>query len=116
MYGNFDTELLLLRLLEKYLVKKCNQKISKANSGIFFWKDEKGKLELVISVHVDDLFMAKDTETLKVIKENIKDKFNISESGKINTFLGFYYEWGHYVKATYAKMNMNKYVRKLVEG
>ena len=38
----------------------------------FFRKDEKGELELVISVHVDDLLMAVKPETLKVIKENIK--------------------------------------------
>ena len=65
---------------------------------------------------MDNIFMADNMESLNNIKENIKDKFNISQSGKINTFLGFHYEWGHYVKATYAKMNMNKYVKKLVEG
>ena len=66
--------------------------------------------------NMDNIFMADNMESLKNIKENIKGGFNISEYIKVNNFLGFYYEWGHYVKATYAKMNMNKYVKKLVEG
>ena len=87
MYGNVDAELLWIRLLGKYLVNECNLKRSKADSCIFFRKYEKGKLELVISVHVDDVFMAGKPEALKVIKEKIKKKFNISESGNVKKFL-----------------------------
>ena len=35
------------------------------------------KLELVMSVHVDDIFMAGRPETLENFKENRKLKFNI---------------------------------------
>ena len=79
MYGNVDAVILWLILLAKYLVKKneCNLRMSKAESCILFRKYEKNNLELVMSVHVDDIFMAGKTETLKVIKENIKEKFNI---------------------------------------
>ena len=80
MYRNVDAALLWLRLLAKYLVKKCNLKRSKDNSFIFFRKYEKGKLELVMSVHVDDAFMDGNPEKLKSIEENIKEKFNILES------------------------------------
>ena len=31
-------------------------------------------------------------------------------------FLGFYYEWGRDTKGPYAKMTMDKYVNKLVDG
>ena len=68
MYGNFDVALLWLRLLAKYLVNKCNLERSKVYLCILFMKDEKGKLELVMSVHVDNLFMAGNPETIKVIK------------------------------------------------
>ena len=57
MYGNFDVSLLWLRLLEKYLFNKCNLKRSKSDSCIFFRKYENWKLELVMSVHVDNIFM-----------------------------------------------------------
>ena len=39
----------------------------------FILESRKSKLELVMSVHVDDVFMAGEPETLKVIKENIKE-------------------------------------------
>ena len=68
MYGNVDAALLWLRLLAEYLVNECNLKRSNADSCIFFQKDEKGNLELVMSVHVDDVFMAVKLETLKDIK------------------------------------------------
>ena len=74
-----------------------------------------GKLKLVMSVHVDGVFMAGKPETLKVIKENIKEKFNISESGKVENFLGVYYDWGPDAKGTYAKMTMEKDAKKLAE-
>ena len=60
--------------------------------------------------------MAGNMETLKNLKENNKQKLNMSESGKVNKFLGFYYEWGYYAKSTYVKITMKQYVKKIVEG
>ena len=64
MYRNVDAELLWLRLLDKYLVNKYDLKRSKSDLYIYIWKYEKGKLELVMSVHVDDVFMADKLETV----------------------------------------------------
>ena len=83
MYRNVNTSLLWIRLLAKELVNKWNLKRSKYDSWILFLKDEKGKFKLVISVHVDEVFIARNTETLKFIKEEIKQKFNISDSRKV---------------------------------
>ena len=69
-----------------------------------------------MSFHVDELFMSGKPETLKVIKENIKDKFNASESVMIRKFLGLYYKWVHDAKGTYAKMTMEKDPMKLEEA
>ena len=44
MYGNVDAAILWLRLLDKYLVNKCNLKSREAESCIFFRKYEKGNL------------------------------------------------------------------------
>ena len=60
--------------------------------------------------------MAGKTENFNRIKENIKDKFNISESRKVKNFLGAYCERGCNVKVTYAKKIMDKDVNNLVEG
>ena len=108
MYGNVDTALLWLRLLEKYLVNDCNLKRIKADSCILFRKFQKRMLELVMSFHVDDVFIAGKPEIPKVIKEQIKEKFKISDSIKLGKFLGVYYEWGHNVKGMYAKITMER--------
>ena len=64
MYGNIDAALLWLRLLYKYLFNECNLKGSKADSYIFFSNYDKGRLELVMLVHVDYFFVAGKPETL----------------------------------------------------
>ena len=68
MYGNFNAALLWIRLLAKYLVNECNLKRSKADLCIFFCADEIGKLELMMFVHMDGVFIDRNMETLKVIK------------------------------------------------
>ena len=52
----------------------------------------------MISVHVNDIFMAGRPETLVNFKENRKLKFNIQESGKVKKLIGVYYEWVNYAK------------------
>ena len=68
MYGNVDAAILWLIILAKYLVRDCNPKGSKEGSYVFFRKYDKGNLELMISVHVENVFMTGKTETLKNIK------------------------------------------------
>ena len=69
-----------------------------------------------MSVHVDGVFMAGQPQILKDIKENIKENFNIAKYGKVNKYIGVYYEWGPDTKVTYVKMTMHKDVKRLVEG
>ena len=83
---------------------------------ILYGKYDIGKVELVISIHVDGVFMAGMTDKLENIKEMIKLKFNIQESVKVRNFLGAYYKWGHNAKGVYAKVTMEKNIKKLVDG
>ena len=98
MYGNVDAAILWLILLAKYLINEWNLKKSKAESCILYKKDDKGKLKLAISVYVYDVFMSGKPEKLKNTKENNKKNSNIKESGKVENFLGVYYEWGREAK------------------
>ena len=116
MYRNVDTDLLWLRLLAKYLIHEYNLKRSKADSCIFDKKDNKGKLELMIPVHVNNVIISGNPETLKNSQGKIKLKLNIQESEKAKKFLGAYYELGRDEKWMYAKMTMDKDVKKLVNG
>ena len=68
MYGNVDSALLWIRLLDKYLVNKCNLKGEMQNPVFYLGNVEKGELELVMSVHVENAFMAGTPETLNNIK------------------------------------------------
>ena len=88
----------------------------KADSCIFFKKSDNGKLERIISVHVDNLCMTGKPETLKNIKRNGKSEFQYSIVREVKKFLGIYYEWGRDAKGPYAKINMYKYVKKLFDG
>ena len=74
----------------------------------------RGGLDNVVSVHADDVLMTGSPETLENIKEMIKLKFNIQESGKEKTFLRVYYNYGNDAKGPYAKITMEKDVNKLV--
>ena len=116
MNVNVDVALSWLIVFAKYLVNKCNPEKSKSESYIFFRKYEKGKLELVMSVNVDNIFMADKPETLKDIKEKTKEKFNVPESGKARNFLRVYYKWSHGAKSTYETITIKKDVKKFVEG
>ena len=64
IYVNMDVALLGMRLLAKYLIKICNMTRIKADSWILYKKGDNGKLDLVISVHADDVFLAGRTEKL----------------------------------------------------
>ena len=63
-------------------------KIIHIDSCNLYGKYDIGKVELVISIHVDGVFMAGMTDKLENIKEMIKLKFNIQESVKVRNFLG----------------------------
>ena len=69
MFGNMETDLFWLRLLDKCLTKECSMTSSKAYFFIFYKKDDYGKLELVVSIHEDNLFMAGRLETLEKCEE-----------------------------------------------
>ena len=55
----------------------------------------------MVSVHADDVLMTGSPETLEIIKEMIKLKFNIQESGKEKNFLRVYYNYGNDAKGPY---------------
>ena len=65
MYGNADAALLWLIQIATYLINECNLKRIKTNSYILFKKDDDGKLELVMYIYVDNVFMAGKTDTLE---------------------------------------------------
>ena len=70
----------------------------------------------MISVHVDDVYMAGRPDTLENVRELIKLRFNMKEYSKVISFLGVYYEWGHNNRVPCAKFSMDEDFNKLVGG
>ena len=60
-------------------------------SLVFYKKYDNNKLEIVMSVHVDDVFMAGSLETMEKIKEMINLNLNIQKFSKVKKFIGVYY-------------------------
>ena len=90
--------------------------IIQAEYFIFYNKYDKGKLELIMSVHVYDVFMAVSPETLENIKKLINLKFNIQEYGEVRKFLVVDYEWCHDDKGPLEKNSMEKDVREFYQN
>ena len=88
MCGNVDAALLWLRLLDKYSTKECDMTKIQSEFCIFYRKYDGVKLDIVMSVYIDDVFMSGIPETPEKIKEMIKLKFSIKESEKVKKFLG----------------------------
>ena len=82
----------------------------------FYKKYNNRKLELVMSVYIDNLFMSEKPKILENITIMINLKFNIQESWKEKKFFRVYHEWGRNTKGPYAIMTMKKNVNKLVDG
>ena len=83
---------------------------------ISYQKYDDTKLELVVSVYVDNVFMAGRPQTLEKIKEMVNLKPNIQEFGKVKKFLGVDYELGCDAKFPYDKITMEKDVNKFIDG
>ena len=114
MYAKVDVAILLLYLLSKYLIKICFLTKIHSELCILYKKHNRRKLELMMSIYIDEMFMAGKLENLEKRKELLKLKFNIQESGNVNFFLGVYYERLHDKKGPYYKITMEKDVNKLV--
>jgi hypothetical protein len=55
--------------------------------------DEKGELEAIMLIHVDNCFICGSEATVKRTKEAIKKFLSIKDKGKLKKFLGVSYEW-----------------------
>ena len=87
MYENVDVAILLLDRLSKYLIKICFLTKIQSELCILYRKHNRGKLELMMSVYIDEMFMAGKLDNLEKQKELLKLKFNIQESGNVFLYL-----------------------------
>ena len=59
---------------------------------MLYKKNHKGKICLMIAIYVDDVFIAGESENIKIFKEQFKKTYKITGLGKLKRHLGVWYE------------------------
>ena len=86
LYGLRQSPQLWNKALTKYFTKTCELKRGKSETS-FYYKHVDGKFLLVLS-EVDDLVYTGHSDLVKEFEAGLKRKWNISETGKLKSFLG----------------------------
>jgi len=74
-------------------------------------------LTLVVSVTVDDFFIARNENDINWFMDGLENIFKITRDGEISKYLGVSYEWGPDTNGKdYCKTMMNKKLKAIVEA
>lgn len=88
-------------------LKKLNFKHLQSDACIF----TNDKRTCVIGFYVDDLIiMSKDEDEIRTIKNRLKSEFDLTDKGRLSTFLGIAIEW----QSDLLKLNQTKYIEGLL--
>ena len=58
---------------------------------MFYVKDP--TIKLIVVIHVDDMVIAGNIETVNIFKKELKQHYNITDLGELKQHLGVKYEW-----------------------
>ena len=113
MYSTVDAALLWMKDFTKYL-KSISMKQSHSNPCVFY-KQDNGKLTLILAVYVDNTLLAGTEEEKHWIYQNVTEKYSIFKLGRLCKHLGIWYNWKTDNNGkTYVKMTMPKLVDNTV--
>ena len=93
MYGTVDAPLRFFKTLSKYLIDKIGLTQCLSEPCLFFKKDKEGKLLLIVVTFVDDILIAGTRKHVDQFKEDIQQRFKISDLGPLKKHLGIWYKW-----------------------
>jgi hypothetical protein len=93
MYGGVDVPRLFMKTLRKYLTKRMGMVQSLVDPCLYYWKDNTGQMTLMAVVHVDDVILVGSKKAIEEFKKQLRERFNISDLGKLKKHLGVWYEW-----------------------
>jgi hypothetical protein len=84
---------------------------------LFYWKNAAGEVILMAVVHVDDILLVGEKETIEKFKSELKKRFNISDLGQLKKHLGVWYDWRTDDNGeTYIVASMTKLEDEIVEA
>ncbi len=90
MYGNVDAPIRWMRTFSKH-PKSIGMIQSKTDPCIFYKLDEKGELEIMMAVHVDDTVITGTRKSVDWCYKKIQEKFKIDLLGIIKKHLGVWW-------------------------
>jgi hypothetical protein len=118
MYGNVDALLQWMKTFANFLmsdVMDMNQSL--ADPCMFYKKDGKIDLVLLVVVFVDNVLLGGTEKMVKWFKTKISTRFNFTDLGKLRKHLGVWYEWGRDKNGdTFIKATMDSLIDETIEA
>jgi histone deacetylase 1/2 len=114
MYGTVQAPRAFFLTLSKHL-KEMGMVQSKVDPCIWYKRDYKGELVLIMAIYVDDCILSGKEEAVTWCKERLKERFNITDLRDIKKHIGVNYELlldGN--DEPYYKLSMDEYTEKLI--
>ena len=117
MYGNVDAAVKFFKLLSRWMVDNMKMKQSLADPCVFYKLDANDKLELLVSVTVDDCAVTGLPKNIEWFMKGLEGRFKITRGDILKKHLGVDYEWGLLPNGkSYCKATMVKKVDALVKA
>jgi hypothetical protein len=89
---------------------------SKVDPCLFYKKDpNNGKVILLIITFVDGNACVGTKEEIEWLKKKVREKFNITDLGKLKKFRGIWYDWGRDENGPFVKASMNDMAKTIVD-
>jgi hypothetical protein len=113
-YGNVDAALRWLKTLMK-LLTEIGLTQSSVDPCLFYKKDANtGKTVLLVMLHVDNVDSCGTKEEIEWLKKKVREKFSITDLGRMKGFLGLWYEWERDENGPFVKASMNELAETIV--
>jgi Reverse transcriptase (RNA-dependent DNA polymerase)/Zinc knuckle len=118
MYGGVDVPRLFMKTLCKYLTETMKMSQSLVDPCLYFWKNQNLEVTLMAVVHVDDVILMGTKTVIEKFKGELRQRFNISDLGKLKKHLGVWYDWktDRNTKEIYIVASMTKLETEIVES
>jgi hypothetical protein len=93
MYGNIDSPLLWMKTFSKFLIDILQMSQSDTEPCIFFKKDQRDRVMLILALYVDDTLCAGSRKWMDWAYRMIESRYTIEKLGKLKKHLGVWWEW-----------------------
>lgn len=117
MYGGSEVPRMWWTTILDRIVEKLGFQQSLTDPCLFFKKDTKGELKMVLNTVVDDILVAGKQEDVDWFKNSLKELYEITEQGRVRKYLGIMFDWIEDEAGNPAvKLSMDAMIDEIVEA